>query len=142
MKEIKDRVLKDGKSLDPKLYTWDHVTRTFSSIENGITLDFEDMNGITFNTYYNCTFKTDNNCVFYTARGSNFNTGDNCNFNTEDKCTFKVGIGCVIINRNHNNKIIITQPIPNQKLIIGIDYNVYYDNPIVDIKYKKGLNKK
>ncbi len=185
LKDISNRILKDSKLVDPKLYNWDYTTRTFSSNEDGLVLDFECVGDCTFttgndctfdtgcdcvfttgndctfdtgcdcvfNTWNSCTFTTGNDCTFDTCcdctfntwNSCTFNTGNDCTFNTWNSCTFTTGCdctfttgySCIIINRNYNNKIIITQPIPNQKLFIDSKYNVIYDNPIVDIKYRK-----
>ena len=92
-----------GKELDKSLYSWDESTRTFSSNENNLVLDFNDIYGVTFKTKYNCTFKTGSNCVFKTGSYCTFetkplcvfNTGYNCTFNTGYNCTFKAGSGCI-----------------------------------------------
>lgn len=56
-------VTKNGKPLDPSLYTWDETTRTFSSLENSLVLDFSKFKRCTFKTGYNCTFDTGSYCV-------------------------------------------------------------------------------
>lgn len=61
--KIKFSVTKNGKPLDPSLYTWDEKTRTFSSTENGLVLDFAGVLGCTFKTGYDCTFNTESGCV-------------------------------------------------------------------------------
>ncbi len=189
LKDISNRVTKNGKPLDPGLYTWDHENKAFYSGKGDLVLGFEGIDGCTFytgndctfdtgndctfdtgndctfDTGNNCTFDTGNDCTFDTTHDCTFDTGRNCNFNTYwGDCTFKVQEGCVIIGRTFkNNNVTIIHPIPNQKLIIGIDYNVYvtiihpipnqklfidpnynviYDNPITDIKYKKDLKNK
>jgi len=122
--EVQQRVLKDGKPLDLDKFNWDEKTRTFSSSDNGLVIDFKDIYSYTFKTGSNCVFNTSSNCVFNTGdnctfdTGSNcvFNTGDNCTFktssyctfktgsycvfNTGDNCTFNVGSNCVIIRRD------------------------------------------
>jgi len=95
-------VTKNGKKLSKKLYFWDESTKTFSSNENNLVLDFSNISGVTFNTGYNCTFKTGSDCSFNTGSdccfktGNNccFKTGYNCTFDTEDYCTFNTGSDC------------------------------------------------
>jgi hypothetical protein len=82
--EIQKRVLQNGKPLDLDKFDWDEKTKTFSSNENGLVLDFSDIYGCIFNTGYNCIF----------------NTGYNCIFNTGYNCIFKTGSGCVVVRRD------------------------------------------
>lgn len=74
--EVQQRVLQNGRPLDLDKFEWDEKTKTFSSKENGLVLDFS---GISY-----CTFTT----------------GSDCTFNTGSDCTFTTGSGCVIVNRN------------------------------------------
>lgn len=69
-------VTKNGKPLDKSLYTWDEETKTFSSKEDGLVLDFSDCSGVTFET------------------------GSNCTFDTRSRCTFKAGFKSVVIRRD------------------------------------------
>ena len=71
-------VTQNGKELDKSKYTWDEKTKTFSTNESNLTLDFSNLNSVTFNTGYNCTFKTGSYCTF--------NTGHNCTFEVGEKC--------------------------------------------------------
>jgi len=109
-KEVQKRVLKNGKPLSLNLFTWDEKTKTFSSNEDFLVVDFSDISGYTFNTEsdctfktgHNCTFKTESNCTFKTESGCafktgydcTFNTGFGCTFKTESDCTFNTGVGC------------------------------------------------
>jgi len=95
-------VTKNGKLLDPSLYTWDEKTKTFLTIECGLVLDFNNMNNITFNTGssctfntgWNCTFKTGSNCTFKTSSSCTFSTGPHCTFRTNSHCAFSTGSDC------------------------------------------------
>jgi len=98
--EVQQRVLKDGKPLDLDKFNWDEKTRTFSSSDNGLVIDFKDIYSYTFKTGSNCVFNTSSNCVFNTGDNCTFDTGSNCVFNTGDNCTFNVGSNCVIIRRD------------------------------------------
>ena len=88
-------VTQSGKKLNKKLYTWDENTKTFSSIENNLVLDFSDVGNCTFNTGSGCTFKTGSECTFNTGSECTFNTGSECTFNTGSGCTFKTGSECI-----------------------------------------------
>ena len=81
--DIDFSVTKNGKELDKSLYTWDENSKTFSTCENGLVLDFISVNGCTFKTGFGCTFKTD----------------DCCTFDVDDGCTFKTGEECVAVRR-------------------------------------------
>lgn len=62
-KEVSQRVLQNGKPLDESKFTWDEVTKTFSSNEDGLVIDFRGIGNCTFDTGSYCTFKTGYNCV-------------------------------------------------------------------------------
>ena len=47
-------ITKNGKPLDKKLYTIDEKTKTFSSNESGLVLDFSNEYGWAFDTGSNC----------------------------------------------------------------------------------------
>ena len=111
-------VTQNGEKLSKDKYTWDENTRTFSTAENNLVLDFSKYNyctfkagsnctfntgcgctfdtgeGCTFNTDWNCTFNTDSYCTFNTGNNCTFNTGYRCTFNTSFRCTFNTGFGC------------------------------------------------
>jgi hypothetical protein len=104
-------VTKNGKVLDPISYTWDEDNITFSSDEDGLVLDFTNIDGVTFrtgshctfntgsdckfNTGHSCTFKTGYDCRFITGSACTFTTGSHCTFKTEYDCTFKTGYSCI-----------------------------------------------
>jgi hypothetical protein len=75
-------------------YKWDEETKTFSSPESYLVIDFGNINGITFNTGSGCTFNTGDDCTFNTGSGCTFDTGDDCTFNTGSGCTFDTGGDC------------------------------------------------
>ena len=92
--EIQQRVLQNGKPLDLRKFEWDEKTRTFSTNENSLVLDFAGIDNCTFDTGNNCTFKTDDNCTFDTGYNCTFDTGYRCIFKTGEGCTFKTGYRC------------------------------------------------
>jgi hypothetical protein len=87
-------VTKNGKPLSKELYTWDEKTKTFSSNESYLVLDFTGIDGVTFRTGHFCTFETSSLCTFKTGSGCTFQTGFNCTFKTGFNCTFDTGSGC------------------------------------------------
>jgi hypothetical protein len=87
-------VTKNGNPLSKKLYTWDEKTKTFSSKEDGLVLDFIGIDGVTFKTGYFCTFLTGSDCTFKTGSYCTFNTDYSCAFKTGSRCTFITGYSC------------------------------------------------
>jgi len=93
-KEVQKRVLQNGQPLDLKKFEWDEKTKTFTTTENNLVLDFKGIDKINFITGKNCTFKTGDYCKFNTGFSCTFNTGSNCTFNTGFYCTFKTSSYC------------------------------------------------
>ena len=93
-KEVQKRVLKDGKPLALAKFEWDPRTKTFSSKQPWLVLDFSGISGITFNTSHDCIFWADYGCTFNTVSGCTFNTLDKCTFDTGSYCIFKTGSHC------------------------------------------------
>jgi hypothetical protein len=101
-------VTKYGKELHPKLYSWDEETKTFTSKEHSLVLDFHGCNGVTFkggcnNTFRtgaHCNFETGPECTFITGSQCTFVTGSQCTFDTLYSCTFKAGKDSVVIRRD------------------------------------------
>jgi hypothetical protein len=87
-------VTKYGKVLDPRSYDWNENTKTFSSNEHGLVLDFTSVDEVAFNTGHSCTFLTGSECTFNTGNSCIFKTGPSCTFNTGSYCTFKTGSYC------------------------------------------------
>jgi uncharacterized cupin superfamily protein len=83
-----------GKELDKSKYSWNEKTKTLTTKENDLVLDFSDYFGVTFKTGDSCTFKTGSSCAFDTGSNCTFNTGSSCTFNTGSNCTFKTGYVC------------------------------------------------
>jgi hypothetical protein len=94
-------VTKNGKPISSNLYTWDEKTRTFSTTERGLVLDFTGIDNITFKTGSGCTFKTGVNCVFNTGADCTFKTGPDCTFDTESDCTFETNQGCTFQTKDN-----------------------------------------
>jgi hypothetical protein len=113
-------VTQNGKVLDKSKYSWDEKTRTFSTNENSLVIDFGNNNGITFNTGSDCTFNTGSDCTFNTGYNCTFKTGYNCTFKTGYNCTFKTGDNCVCIRYDVKGVI----EIPENKTIKLNGYGV------------------
>jgi len=100
--EVQKRVLQHGKPLDLDKFYWCEETRTFSSSENNLVIDFngEDYcivtmgNNCIFTTSSNCSFKTGDYCTFETGKSCTFETGSNCTFTTSSGCIFKTLNSC------------------------------------------------
>jgi len=91
---MKYSITQNGTPLDKKLYTLDEDTKTFSSSEDNLVLDFKGESGCTFKTGSRCTFDTGSRCIFNTGFGCIFNTGSRCTFKTGSRCTFDTASGC------------------------------------------------
>ena len=91
---IQKRVIRNEKQLPLDKFSWDEKSRTFSTVENNLVLDFSDLDFCTFKTGLSCTFNTGHNCTFKTGSGCTFKTGSGCTFNTSSSCTFDTGFDC------------------------------------------------
>jgi hypothetical protein len=115
--EVQQRVLQNGKPLDLDKFNWCETTKTFSTLEHGLVLDFTGIDGYTFitgslcifitrahctfTTGSHCTFTTGSHCTFTTGHCCTFNTGGYCNFITRSDCNFKTGIYCTFNTGNY-----------------------------------------
>ena len=97
---IKFSVTQFGKPLDPSKYIWDESTRTFSTNESNLVLDFLDVDFCTFTTGSNCIFTTGYSCTFTTLDRCTFTTCSDCTFTTGSDCTFTTGSECVVVRRD------------------------------------------
>ena len=93
-KEIQKRVLKNGKPLALSKFSWCEETKTFSSKEKSLVIDFTRVDYCTFKTGSYCTFKTGFNCTFKTGSYCTFDTSSYCTFDTYSDCIFKTGSDC------------------------------------------------
>jgi hypothetical protein len=87
-------ITKNGIELDKNKYNWNEETRTLSTTENYLVLDFSAYFGVTFKTGHSCIFKTGDACIFDTGNYCTFKTGHYCTFNTGAYCTFNTGSNC------------------------------------------------
>lgn len=61
-------VTKNGVPLDKSLYNWDENTKTFSSNEDNLVLDFSSIIGAVIKTGNCCTIDTGSRCTIDTGR--------------------------------------------------------------------------
>ena len=102
------KVTQNGKTLSKDKYTWDKNTKTFSTIENNLVLDFSGIDNCIFKTGADCAFKTGSECTFDTGSSCAFKTGASCAFKTgydcifktDSDCKFKTGSDCVVVRRD------------------------------------------
>ena len=94
-------VTQNGVPLNPSLYTWDEKTRTFSTNECQLVLDFRGQHGVTFElpNSGDCLFKTGDRCIFRTSDVCTFDTGGSCKFETGSHCSFFTSSSCAFITQ-------------------------------------------
>ena len=81
-----------GEALDKEKYIIDKKSKSFSTTEDNLVLDFSDEYGWVFKTGSDCTFDTGSDCTF--------DTGSDCTFDTGYGCTFNTGSNCVAVRRD------------------------------------------
>ena len=143
-------ITQNGKPLGKSKYTIDEKTKTFSSNENDLVLDFHGLEGWTFKTGNDCTFKTGYYCTFNTGGDCTFNTGGYCTFDTGSDCTFGTGSNCTFdiydnfksIQTKGNSNILITNKkihdYLEDEVIVYFEDNklLYTENKLSKEKYK------
>ena len=96
-KEVQKRVLQNGKPLSLSLFSWDEKTKTFTSKEAYLVIDFSGINDVTFNAGYGCTIRSWSNC--------NFKTSASCVFDTGFSCSFDSGNDSIVVRRDTSEVI-------------------------------------
>ena len=99
--EVQKRVLQNNKPLALNKFSWHEKTRTFSSDENNLFINFDGIEGCTFYTNSNCTFYTGSHCTFDTGHSCTFKTDSHCTFKTNFNCTFDTGANCTFDTGSH-----------------------------------------
>jgi len=94
-------ITQNGKELIEEKYNWDENTKTLSTNEDNLVLDFSEYDEVIFNTGDYCTFKTGNYCTFKTGNYCTFDIGDYCTFKTGNYCTFDTGNNCTFKTGNY-----------------------------------------
>ena len=137
MENINFSITQYGKELSESKYSWNEETKTLSTTESNLVLDFTNFNGVTFITGSSCIFDTYEGCVFKTGSKCNFKTGYNCTFDTGSCCTFKTDDNYVIVRRNVFEVIQIPK---NTKIKLN-DYQVK-GYTVIEEKHKLMLDDK
>ena len=95
--EIKNRILKNGQPLSPQLYTWDAKTRTFSSKEADLVIDFGGIEFCTVVAGSGCDVTTDSRCTVRTGRYCTVTTDSYCTVTTGENCTVTTDYSCTVV---------------------------------------------
>jgi len=90
------KITKNGKPLDPKLYTIDEANKAFISKEDCLVLDFAGEDGWVFRIKYNCTITTGDYCFIDAYGGCIITDGDRCTMDTGSGCNITAGDGCTM----------------------------------------------
>jgi hypothetical protein len=98
--QIQKMVKQNGEPLSLDKFIWDNDSKTFSTKESNLVLNFEYYYNFTFITGDNCSFKTESYCHFKTGEYCSFKTGSNCTFKTIYACTFDTGSDCTFKTEN------------------------------------------
>ncbi len=61
-------ITQNGKELGKRRYTWDEETKTLSTTEDNLVLDFSNYDAITFITGSECTFDTGSECCIHKVK--------------------------------------------------------------------------
>lgn len=103
-KQVQQRVLKDGKPLALKEFTWDERTNTFSSYLDGLVIDFSDVTMASIKCAWDCTIKCGSYCTI--ACGSycivtcdwrcTIACRSNCTIACSNDCTTTCGNDCIV----------------------------------------------
>ena len=107
-REVQKRVLQNGRPLALSQFTWCKKTKTFSSDEDFLVIDFTGVDGVCVNAGNGCTITTEDGCTIKAGSDCTITTGGYCTITTEDDCTITAEWDCaitagrdsVIINRN------------------------------------------
>ena len=86
-------ILKNGQIVDSRKYDWNSETKTFSSNEDELVLDFGSLENVTIKVRNSCTI----NCGYYCT----INCGYYCTINCGYYCTIKCGYYCTINSGNY-----------------------------------------
>lgn len=100
-KEIQQRVLQNGKPLALNKFTWNEATKTFSSNENGLVIDFSDIDSATIDCRHSATIKCWDDATINCGYSATIDCWDDATINCGDHATIKCrGDQSAIINRN------------------------------------------
>jgi len=158
-KEVQQRVLQNGKPLDLDKFSWNEETKTFSSSEDYLVLDFKEINDCIIKVGSCCTvdnyigfcctitagnysfIKAGNSCNIETDAFSNIQARSNCKVTSGNNCIINVIANCdvnadlyCVINANSGCNI---------NASFGCTFNADYDcnfETESDCTFKTGSN--
>ena len=97
-KEIQQRVLKNGKPLSLSKFCWDGKSKTFSSREDGLVVDFATMNFATIKCGYyatiDCGFSATIDCGGYATIDCGKSATIDCGYYATIDCGYSATIDC------------------------------------------------
>lgn len=133
-KEIQKRVSQNGKPLALNKFTWCEETKTFSSDQDNLVIDFSLLD--------NCTINCKSSCAI--------NCGRNCTIDCGRNCTIDCGGDCVLVFRDDKTNVIKPEEgqiiqTPPYNTIEGFIVDGMYDGSpyiIADGILSKVINKK
>ena len=108
-KEVQQRVLQNGKPLPLDKFKWDEKTKTFSSNEDGLVLDFKGVDNLTINCRNYCAINCESFCTIDCMSFCTINCGFSCTINCGSSCTINCrhyctinpkGDECVVVRRD------------------------------------------
>ena len=82
-------VSQNGQPLPKSKYNWDEKTKTFSTEENNVVVDFGDVEGVMVKTGNSSTVKTGHSSTVKTGYSSTVTTGDSSTVTTGPCSTVK-----------------------------------------------------
>ena len=94
-------VSKNGQIVDSGKYDWNTNTKTFSTNEDGLVLDFGELENVTIKCGYSCTINSGSHCTINSGSHCTINSGYDCTINSGSYCTINCGNSCTI-NSGYN----------------------------------------
>ena len=94
--KMKIVILKNGQIVDSRKYDWNSETKTFSSEENGLVLDFGSLENVTIKVRNSCTINSGDSCTINSGFGCTINSGFGCTIKCGSYCTINSGSSCTI----------------------------------------------
>lgn len=119
---VQQRVLLNGKPIDLDRFSWDELTKTFSSVVNGLFIDFINVDGCTIICGGNCTIKCGNDRTIICGTNCTINCGSYCTISCRWNCTINCeGSNTVTINRMEFEVITLEKYIEYKICPFGIE---------------------
>ena len=89
-------VSNNGEIVSSGKYDWNTNTKTFSSNEDGLVLDFGSLENVTIKVRNSCTINSDSYCTINSGYSCTINSGYSCTINSGFICTINSGSVCTI----------------------------------------------